>query len=74
VRDLEKETTTLVGPTAGSINDSNSPSGPALSADGRFVAFLSKAGGLAPNDTDGGYDVFVHDMQTGTTVMASASW
>ena len=44
------------------------PSGyPSLSADGRFVAFQSAAGNLVPGDTNGMYDVFVRDRQTGTT-------
>jgi Tol biopolymer transport system component len=40
---------------------------PAISADGRFVAFTSAATTLVPNDTNGKIDVFVHDMQTGAT-------
>jgi archaellum component FlaF (FlaF/FlaG flagellin family) len=43
----------------------------ALSSDGRFVAFLSGASDLVPNDTLGVYDVFVRDMQTGTTERVS---
>jgi hypothetical protein len=34
---------------------------PSLSADGRFVAFVSEATNLVPGDTNGQYDVFVHD-------------
>jgi cold shock CspA family protein len=34
---------------------------PSLSADGRFVAFTSYAWNLAPGDTNGSADVFVHD-------------
>ena len=41
--------------------------GPAISADGRFVAFISDATNLVPGDTNGRYDVFVRDRQTGTT-------
>ena len=40
---------------------------PALSADGRFVAFRSTATNLVPADTNGGDDIFVHDRQTGAT-------
>lgn len=35
--------------------------GPAISADGRFVAFISWATNLVPGDTNGFPDVFVHD-------------
>jgi len=38
-----------------------------ISADGRFVAFISSAFNLVPGDTNGSYDVFVRDRQTGTT-------
>ena len=34
---------------------------PAISADGRFIAFQSRATNLVPGDTNGVMDVFVHD-------------
>ncbi len=46
-------------------------SGPALSADGRFVAFASQASNLIPDDTNGTSDVFVRDRETGTTERVS---
>ncbi|PQP35457.1 calcium-binding protein [Desulfobacteraceae bacterium SEEP-SAG9] len=44
---------------------------PTISADGRYVAFISLASNLVPNDTNDYTDVFVHDQQTGTTVRIS---
>ena len=49
---------------------------PAISADGRYVAFTSQANNLAPDDTPAQWpehdgDVFVHDRQTGTTTLVS---
>jgi murein DD-endopeptidase MepM/ murein hydrolase activator NlpD len=44
-----------------------------ISADGRYVAFNSLAENIVSNDTNGTYDVFVHDRQTGTTTRASVS-
>jgi hypothetical protein len=44
---------------------------PAISADGRFVAFWSAADNLVPGDTNGTVDVFVHDRKTGTTKRVS---
>jgi Tol biopolymer transport system component len=38
-----------------------------MSADGRYVAFSSRSINLVPGDTNGFYDVFLHDMLTGTT-------
>jgi len=44
---------------------------PAISGDGRLVAFASSASNLVADDTNGTTDVFVHDRVTGTTVRAS---
>ena len=38
---------------------------PAISAEGRFVAFASSADDLVPGDTNGQIDVFVRDLTTG---------
>ncbi|MBA2448749.1 MAG: PD40 domain-containing protein [Chloroflexi bacterium] len=51
---------------------------PALSADGRFVAFWSEAGNLVPDDTNqsyanGGYDIFVKDRQSGALERVSVA-
>ena len=46
---------------------------PAISADGRFIAFTSDADNLVPGDTNATQDVFVHDRQTGTTERVSVS-
>jgi hypothetical protein len=40
---------------------------PAISADGTLVAFYSEATNLVPNDTNGQGDVFLRDLQAGTT-------
>jgi Tol biopolymer transport system component len=44
---------------------------PSISADGRYVAFSSSATNLVAGDTNGCEDVFVRDLQNGTTVRAS---
>jgi cysteine-rich repeat protein len=44
---------------------------PALSADGRFVAFASPAPNLVAGDDNGRFDIFVRDRQTGTTERVS---
>jgi Tol biopolymer transport system component len=44
---------------------------PAISADGRIVAFKSAAANLVPDDTNGVVDVFVHDCETGETSRVS---
>jgi len=44
---------------------------PAISADGRFIAFRSEATNLVPGDTNGVSDVFVHERITGRTYRVS---
>jgi Tol biopolymer transport system component len=72
-RDLGTNTTTLVsragGPGGvGGNGDSNSPK---VSGNGRFVAFLSDASNLSAADTNGTRDVFVRDLGTDLTILAS---
>jgi Tol biopolymer transport system component len=45
--------------------------GAAISGDGRFVAFQSYSTNLVVNDTNGTWDVFVHDRTSGATDRAS---
>jgi Tol biopolymer transport system component len=45
--------------------------GPAMTPDGRFVAFTSLAENLVPGDGNFDADVFVHDRVTHTTIRAS---
>ncbi|MEO7891212.1 MAG: hypothetical protein ABIW19_14535, partial [Vicinamibacterales bacterium] len=52
--------------SAGATGNGDSISA-ALSADGRYVAFLSRATNLVGGDTNAVADVFVHDRQTGQT-------
>jgi Tol biopolymer transport system component len=44
---------------------------PSISGDGRYVAFITDAGNLKPGDGNGASDVFVHDGETGRTVLVS---
>ncbi len=46
---------------------------PSISADGRYVAFLSPATNLVSGDTNGFYDIFVRDRLTDTTRLASVN-
>ena len=47
---------------------------PTISADGGRVAFHSEATNLVPGDSNGCWDVFVHDRATGQTRCASLDW
>jgi Tol biopolymer transport system component len=46
---------------------------PSISGDGRYVAFATDAGNVVPGDDNHASDVFVHDGQTGRTVLVSAT-
>ncbi len=46
---------------------------PSMSADGRVIGFVSYARDLVPNDHNGVEDVFVRDLETGTTRLVSVS-
>jgi Tol biopolymer transport system component len=46
---------------------------PVISADGRYVAFASQASNLVPGDTNGLVDIFLRDLQAGTTTRLSVS-
>jgi len=52
-------------------NDASDTS--ALSADGRFVAFISEADNLVAGDDNDQADIFVRDRQTGTTTQVSVN-
>ncbi len=44
---------------------------PGISADNRYVVFASGASNLVPGDTNGQLDVFLRDLQAGTTIRIS---
>ncbi|MET0499045.1 MAG: malectin domain-containing carbohydrate-binding protein [Steroidobacteraceae bacterium] len=73
VRDRRLGTTRRVSVSSTGEQSNGDSIGLAISADGRYVAFDSWASNLVANDTNGGTDVFVHDLQTGSTVRASVT-
>ena len=72
VRVRSTNTTQLVSVGAGGEPADSISAEPALSRDGRYVAFDSSATNLVPGDTDGFQDVFVRDRVAGTTQLVSA--
>jgi Tol biopolymer transport system component len=75
VRDLRRQTTALVSRAAGiagALGNSDSYA-PAISADGRIVAFQSQANNLTQDmlSGEGPLDVFVRDLGAATTTLAS---
>lgn len=76
VHDLQTGQTERVS-VASDGTEANSDAGdqqpPAISANGRYVAFSSSADNLVPNDSNGVNDIFLHDRLTGVTTIASLS-
>lgn len=71
VRDRRRSATERVSVTTTGDQAGGGSSEPAISADGRFVAFASNAADLAGRDTDARADVFVRDLDTGATRLVS---
>jgi Tol biopolymer transport system component len=71
IRNLKTHQTELVSVGLGGMPADRYSGGPSISADGRFVAFSSRSANLVPHDRGHGSDVFVRDLTTDTTTMAS---
>jgi Tol biopolymer transport system component len=67
VHDRQTGATEIVSVDSAGIQGNSDSYTPSISADGRYVAFISNASNLVPGDTNGNYDVFVHDRQVGIT-------
>ena len=72
-RDRVMGTTTRVSLDSGGNQANGFSFLPAISSDGRFVAFESDATNLVSGDTNNVNDVFVRDRQTGVTTRVSVS-
>ena len=70
--DTELVSVALDGSAAG-FADQSQTAGPAVSADGRYVAFVSGATNLVTNDTNGFSDTFVRDRLNGTVERMSVA-
>ena len=73
VHDRRTGTTTRVSVSDAGAQGNAESRYPSISANGRYVGFGSPASNLVPDDTNGAFDVFVHDLRTGTTTRVSVS-
>lgn len=74
VRDMSTGVTSLVSRTTGSATagGNGGSSQPVVTPDGRFVVFRSRASDLtADTDGNGATDLFIRDLQSGTTRLVS---
>lgn len=73
VHDIQTGVTSRASLASGGVQSQNGDSlYPAISGDGRYVAFRSLANNLVPGDTNAKWDIFLHDRQTGITSLVSA--
>ena len=73
VHDRQTGQTTRVSVSSSGGQADNYSNYPAITDDGRYVAFQSSATNLVAADTNGSWDIFVHDRQTGETTCISVS-
>ena len=69
LRDTRTGRTTPIGGAAGLPDDASTM--PVVSADGRFVAFASRATNLVARDRNKSSDVFLYDIETGALILVS---
>lgn len=65
--------TQRISTDTGPAEANNASHSPSVSADGRWVAFVSEASNLVPHDINRKQDVFLRDTRTGRTVRVSVS-
>ena len=73
VRDRKLHRTYRVSISTAGVQGNGNSTAPAISADGRYVAFVSDASNLVGGDTNGYADVFVRDRKLHRTYRVSVS-
>jgi len=69
--DITTRTTARVSVASNESQANGASHSPAISVDGRYVAFVSEASNLVAGDTNGVADIFLRDRKRGTTVRVS---
>jgi plastocyanin len=73
IRDRQLGTTQRLSVTSSGGEANGDSFRPSISADGRYVAFVSRARNLDVRDSNSGDDVYVHDRQNGDTALVSVT-
>jgi Tol biopolymer transport system component len=71
LRDRTAGTTTVISVSSNGAQGNSRSGAPRMSPNGRFVAFVSAAGNLVPDDLNDRDDVFVRDRWAGVTTRVS---
>ena len=74
VRDLQTGETTRVSVSSSGGEANGDSFAPAVSSDGRYVAFASAASNLVDGDTNDANDIFIRDRQSSTTTRVSVGF
>jgi Tol biopolymer transport system component len=69
--DAGSRAVTRLSTAPGGVEANGASGQPAISADGRFVAFASSASNLVSGDTNGHPDIFVRELSTGSMTRVS---
>ena len=73
IRDRVASTTKRISVRSNGRQANDRSTGPSISLDGRFVAFVSEATNLVGNDSNGQPDIFLRDRRTKSTTRLSVS-
>jgi Tol biopolymer transport system component len=73
VYDQQTETLSRVSVASDGTEGNSYAAYPSISADGRYVTFVSDSSNLVIGDTNGSADIFVHDRQAGQTSRVSVA-
>ena len=71
VHDRHTDEIIIISMDSNGMQGNDRSSNPSISGDGLFVTFESDASNLVADDTNEMADIFVHDIQTGTTTRVS---
>ncbi len=73
LRDTQTNETTLISRGTDGQPGNGSSAAPTITPDGRYIVFQSGASNLVVTDTNGYIDIFVHDVQTQSTVRVNVT-
>jgi pimeloyl-ACP methyl ester carboxylesterase len=73
VRDIQTNATARASLDSSGIQGNSHSGFPVISADGRYVVFVSRASNLVTGDTNGFWDIFTRDIQMNSTARVSVN-
>ena len=71
LRDRANGATSRISVSSAGVEGDSDSTDPRISYDGQYIVFASYATNLVSGDTNSSYDVFIYDLQAGTTSLVS---